>query len=75
MGLSVHNYDDSSTHVADAGVMNGLGQGNVDGDKVICPWHEWAYDCRTGVNDFDENVKLTMFPVMVDGDDILIDVP
>jgi nitrite reductase/ring-hydroxylating ferredoxin subunit len=52
-----------------------LGQGNVDGDKVVCPWHEWAYSCRTGVNDYDENVKLAMFPVKVDGDDILIDVP
>ncbi len=52
-----------------------LGQGNVDGDKLICPWHAWEYDCRTGVNDYDENVKLAKFPVKVEGDDILIDVP
>ena len=52
-----------------------IGQGNVDGDKVVCPWHEWAYFCKTGVNDYDENVKLAVFPVKVDGDDILIDVP
>ena len=19
----------------------------------MCPWHEWAYDCRTGENDYD----------------------
>jgi nitrite reductase (NADH) small subunit len=52
-----------------------LGQGNVDGDRLICPWHAWEYDCRTGVNDYDENVKLAKFPVKVEGDDILIDVP
>jgi nitrite reductase (NADH) small subunit len=52
-----------------------LGQGNVDGDKLICPWHAWEYDCRTGVNDYDESVKLAKFPVKVEGDDILIDVP
>jgi nitrite reductase/ring-hydroxylating ferredoxin subunit len=44
-------------------------------ERVVCPWHEWAYDCKTGVNDYDENVKLAVFPVKVDGDDILIDVP
>ncbi len=52
-----------------------LGQGNLDGDHLISPWHAWEYDCRTGVNDFDENVKLAKFLVKVDGDDILIDVP
>ena len=52
-----------------------LGQGNLEGNVLICPWHAWEYDCRTGVNDYDENVKLTPFPVKVQGDDILIDVP
>ena len=50
-----------------------LGQGNVQDNMVICPWHEWAYDCRTGENDFDPAVKLDLFPVKADGDDILID--
>ena len=40
-----------------------LGQGNIDGDKLVCPWHEWAYYCQSGVNDYDENVKLAKFPV------------
>ena len=40
---------------------------------VICPWHEWAYDCRTGENDFDPAVKLDRFTVKVEGDDILLD--
>jgi nitrite reductase (NADH) small subunit len=52
-----------------------LGQGNLDGDRLICPWHAWEYDCRTGVNDYDENVKLAKFSVKLEGDDILVDVP
>jgi nitrite reductase (NADH) small subunit len=52
-----------------------LGEGAMDGDHIVCPWHSWEYDCRTGVNDFDESVKLTPFPVKVEGGDILIDVP
>ena len=51
-----------------------LGQGNLDGNLLICPWHGWEYDCRTGANGYDESVKLAKYPVKVDGDDILIDV-
>ena len=52
-----------------------LGQGSIQDNHLVCPWHGWEYDCRTGVNDYDENVKLAAFPVTVQGDDILIDVP
>jgi nitrite reductase (NADH) small subunit len=52
-----------------------LGQGSIQDDRLVCPWHAWEYDCRTGVNDYDENVKLATFPVKVEGDDILVDVP
>jgi nitrite reductase (NADH) small subunit len=50
-----------------------LGEGNVEGNMVICPWHAWAYDCRTGENDYDPAVKLNTFPVKAEGGDILID--
>jgi len=52
-----------------------LGQGNLEDGRLICPWHAWEYDSLTGVNDYDENVKLAMFPVKIEGDDILIDIP
>ena len=50
-----------------------LVQGNVQDNLLICPWHEWAYDCRTGENDRNPAVKLDRFQVKTDGDDILID--
>jgi nitrite reductase/ring-hydroxylating ferredoxin subunit/multimeric flavodoxin WrbA len=25
-----------------------LGEGRVDGDYIVCPWHNWKYHCRTG---------------------------
>jgi nitrite reductase (NADH) small subunit len=52
-----------------------LGQGNIEDGRLICPWHAWEYDCRTGVNDYDESVKLAAFPVKIEAGDILIDVP
>jgi nitrite reductase (NADH) small subunit len=25
-----------------------LGQGMIEGSKVVCPWHGWAWDTKTG---------------------------
>ncbi|SRR5579871_4057489 len=52
-----------------------LGQGALHGTQVVCPWHAWEWDCRTGANDFDPNQKVPVYAVEVRGDDILIDVP
>jgi nitrite reductase (NADH) small subunit len=52
-----------------------LGQGNIDGGNLVCPWHAWEYDCLTGINTFDDSCILASFPIKVEGDEILIDVP
>jgi len=52
-----------------------LGQGALHGHTLVCPWHAWEYDCRTGANDMDEDVRVVTVPVKIEGDDILIDVP
>ncbi len=45
-----------------------LGQGWVEGETVVCPWHAWAFDCRTGVAAEPEEGKVKVFPVRtVDG--------
>ena len=35
-----------------SGVCNHAGgpvaEGRVDGEYVVCPWHQWKYHCRTG---------------------------
>ncbi len=28
-----------------------LGEGRVEGEYVICPWHNWKYHCRTGAGE------------------------
>jgi nitrite reductase (NADH) small subunit len=51
-----------------------IGQGMISGNFIVCPWHEYAFDCRTGANAYDPRLKLQTFAVKVDGDDILVDV-
>ena len=50
-----------------------LGQGALHGTTLVCPWHGWEYDCRTGINDFDESVKVELFPVKVENGEIFLD--
>jgi nitrite reductase (NADH) small subunit len=52
-----------------------LGQGALHGTTIVCPWHAWEYDCRTGVNDFDEGVRVATFPVKIEDGEILVDLP
>src|SRR5690242_14420323 len=35
-----------------------IGQGTLQDNLVVCPWHEWAYDCRSGENDYDPAIKV-----------------
>ena len=28
-----------------------LGDGRLDGEYVVCPWHNWKFHCRTGVGE------------------------
>jgi nitrite reductase/ring-hydroxylating ferredoxin subunit len=50
-----------------------LGQGVIEDGKVICPWHGWAWDPKTGESG-PLGAKLAVYPVKIEGGDLLIDV-
>ena len=51
-----------------------LGEGELDGTTVICPWHGWEYDVTTGANLDDPNTKVGCYPVKLEGDNVLVEV-
>ena len=51
-----------------------LGQGWLEGDAVVCPWHSWAFDLKTGVADYPEGERVGVFAVRVENDDVFVDV-
>ena len=51
-----------------------LGQGWVEGEMVVCPWHSWNFHARTGVAEYPENERVKVFPVQVAGEDVLVDI-
>ncbi len=68
-GGSVHVLDGICPHAGGP-----LGEGALHDYMLVCPWHAWEYDCRTGENDFDPDIKVKTHTVRLEGDDILIDV-
>lgn len=51
-----------------------LGEGDLQGTIVTCPWHGWQYDVSTGVSPVNPMAKVTSYPCKVDGADILVEV-
>lgn len=49
-----------------------LGQGIVEDGKLICPWHAWAFDVKTGIAVYTANAKVDVYEIKVEGDDVLI---
>lgn len=52
-----------------------LGQGQIHGGSVVCPYHMWEFDCRTGAYDYDPSKRVATFEVKVEGDEIFLLVP
>ena len=50
-----------------------LGQGWIEGNAVVCPWHAWAFDVRTGVSRIPQFSRVAVFPVRVEGGMVQID--
>jgi nitrite reductase (NADH) small subunit len=51
-----------------------LGGGVVEGTKVVCPWHGWAFDLRTGQSDFNPAAKMTAYAIKIEGDGVYVEI-
>jgi nitrite reductase (NADH) small subunit len=49
-----------------------LGQGWIEGEAVICPWHSWAFNLRSGLSEYPAGHRVETFPVKTEGDDVLL---
>jgi nitrite reductase (NADH) small subunit len=51
-----------------------LGQGWLEGEAVVCPWHSWAFSTTTGVAEPPERAKVDVFAVKIEGEDLLVNI-
>jgi len=50
-----------------------LGEGTLDGDYIVCPWHYWKFHCRTGAGEpgYEED-RVPAHDVRVEGGRVLV---
>jgi nitrite reductase (NADH) small subunit len=49
-----------------------LGEGELDGEVVTCPWHSWEYNVRTGISLTTPSLSVKTYVVQIDGDDVKV---
>jgi nitrite reductase (NADH) small subunit len=51
-----------------------LGEGTIENGKVVCPWHGWAYDPKSGEATHNAKAKVAVYPLKIENGDVLIEV-
>ena len=49
-----------------------LGEGDIIGDEIVCPWHFWSFDVRTGLCPGNSEISIVMHEVKVHGQRIFV---
>lgn len=49
-----------------------LGEGQLEGKVVTCPWHAWQWDVTTGVSKMNPETKVANFPVEIRGEEVYV---
>jgi len=48
-----------------------LGMGFVDGTKIVCPWHGWEIEAKTG-KAANGQASVAAYDLRIEGDDVLV---
>jgi nitrite reductase (NADH) small subunit len=50
-----------------------LGQGTIEQGKVVCPWHSWQYDPKTGQAVHNPNARVAVYPMKIENGNVLVE--
>jgi nitrite reductase (NADH) small subunit len=72
--IALFNVDGSFYAVDDTCLHRGgpLGEGELTGHLVTCPWHGWKYDVRTGISITNPAAKVNCYETKIEGEDLSI---
>lgn len=49
-----------------------LGEGELDGDIVTCPWHGWRFNVTTGACTNNPSAQVEAYEVKIEGEDVKV---
>lgn len=72
--LAVYNVDGEFYCTDGICVHRGgpLGEGDLAGKIVTCPWHSWEYDVTTGQSPTNPSARVACLAVQVEGGEIKV---
>jgi nitrite reductase/ring-hydroxylating ferredoxin subunit len=75
--LAVFNVDGAFYAIDNACPHRGgpLGEGDLAGTLVSCPWHAWRWDVTSGANANNPAVRLACFPASVEDGQVFVELP
>ncbi len=44
------------------------------GTGGVCPWHSWTFNVKTGLAEYPVHERVDVFPMRVEGEDVLVDI-
>jgi nitrite reductase/ring-hydroxylating ferredoxin subunit len=73
--LAVFNVDGTFHVIDNTCIHRGgpLGEGDLEGEVVTCPWHGWEYNVKTGVSVNNPSACVASYPVVIEGDEVKVD--
>src|ERR1700682_897222 len=51
-----------------------LGQGMIEGNKLVCPWHGWQWDPKTGEAVHNPSAKVAVYQLQIETGDVLVEI-
>jgi nitrite reductase (NADH) small subunit len=51
-----------------------LGQGVIEGDKLVCPWHGWQYDPQTGQAVHNPTARVAVYPIKIENGAVMVEI-
>jgi len=72
--LAIFNIDGTFYAINNTCVHRGgpLGEGDVEGSIVTCPWHGWQYDVTTGTCVANPAAQVERYEVKIEGADVKV---
>jgi nitrite reductase/ring-hydroxylating ferredoxin subunit len=74
--LAVFNVDEAF-HVTDNTCLHRggpLGEGDLEGETVTCPWHGWEYNVKTGHCVNNPSINIKTYQTIVEEGEVKIEV-
>jgi nitrite reductase (NADH) small subunit len=74
--VAIYNVDGTFYATSNVCLHRGgpLGQGLLEGHAVMCPWHAWSWDVKTGENVANGDLKILTYEVKVESGEVFVKV-